>query len=631
VLSCKKGFSNKMVEKAKMRKYLPFTLILAGTTLVIASVVYWIILNEPSSSQTSLLSTSEWITIIIGALGLGASIKGWIDLLKKEKTTSPTIAIDAKDSNPQFSTGEEGRNIQTQIYIEKQVLQQSLKSKKAVQNSKSETSPLLEMEEIEENIRAGSRIRYLDALDSARFSLQSTEETNLLNTLYVKAQIVLAFISGDSIVVSENQFFDSQGFIDAFNELFQIAKKSGLNSELPIRVAIRKKNNNLFEVIANNLYNDRFVLSLWKHLDNDRDRRILWANAISHRLKPPDDKVRNDEKDLLDKLWRALEYFSPERCIIAKEISSELVNRIKRVMNLSNEDIDDLRTGIRMGVFQRKYFESKAETDSAKEIRDALKTIQGKVGEINSRSLIRRELIGFEDELQEGVIELTDSIYNQTIGIGTRATLIQSSTFPSKVHKYIRAGYSLATYLQDTTYSSPNYTNWEIYSFDYFENLEGLDDSRRKKAIISILNSASQNTPWQELVDIQKRIDWRESLQKYRKSLKKLQDIEKNLSMGSLTSVARSRLENERGRFQRDLKRGWTQLIKIVSKTVANKFWNITPTEIVFSHPDYQFQIHISYSFLKIKLDMEDDKGYQVWRNKLSFKGRLDERIDPTT
>ena len=54
---------------------------------------------------------------------------------------------------------------------------------------------------------------------------------------------------------------------------------------------------------------------------------------------------------------------------------------------------------------QRKYFAYRDVCEAAKEIRDVLKRIQEKVGEINSRSLIRQELKDYEnEELKEGVM-----------------------------------------------------------------------------------------------------------------------------------------------------------------------------------------------------------------------------------
>jgi len=52
--------------------------------------------TEPQSFGKTLL---DWATLIVG---LGTSIKGWIDLLKKRKIRTSTTRIDAKGDNRKF-------------------------------------------------------------------------------------------------------------------------------------------------------------------------------------------------------------------------------------------------------------------------------------------------------------------------------------------------------------------------------------------------------------------------------------------------------------------------------------------------------------------------------------------------
>lgn len=105
-----------------MRKALPLTLVLIGAALLITAVIFWIdsiTSTEPQSFGKILL---DWVALIAG---LSASIKGWIELFKKEETIPPTTTIDADGGNPQISTGDHAHNIQTNIYIESQTIQQS--------------------------------------------------------------------------------------------------------------------------------------------------------------------------------------------------------------------------------------------------------------------------------------------------------------------------------------------------------------------------------------------------------------------------------------------------------------------------------------------------------------------------
>ena len=66
-----------------MKKALPLILVLIGTALLITAVIFWIDSNSSAESQSFGQSLRDWITLIAG---LGASIKGWMDLFKKEKS-----------------------------------------------------------------------------------------------------------------------------------------------------------------------------------------------------------------------------------------------------------------------------------------------------------------------------------------------------------------------------------------------------------------------------------------------------------------------------------------------------------------------------------------------------------------
>jgi signal transduction histidine kinase len=70
-----------------MKKALPLTLVLIGTALLITAVVFWIDSSNSAVPQNFGQSLRDWITLLAG---LGASIKGWMDLVKKEKPSSPT-------------------------------------------------------------------------------------------------------------------------------------------------------------------------------------------------------------------------------------------------------------------------------------------------------------------------------------------------------------------------------------------------------------------------------------------------------------------------------------------------------------------------------------------------------------
>jgi len=104
-----------------MKKALPLTLVLIGAALLITAVVFWIDSSTSVQPESFGKSLRDWITLI---LGIGASIKGWVDLFKKEKPTLPTTKIDVEGGSPQISTGDHARNIQADTYIENQNVQQ---------------------------------------------------------------------------------------------------------------------------------------------------------------------------------------------------------------------------------------------------------------------------------------------------------------------------------------------------------------------------------------------------------------------------------------------------------------------------------------------------------------------------
>jgi hypothetical protein len=69
-----------------MKKALPLALVLIGAALLITAVVFWIDSSNSAAPQNFGQSLRDWITLLAG---LGASIKGWMDLVKKEIPPAP--------------------------------------------------------------------------------------------------------------------------------------------------------------------------------------------------------------------------------------------------------------------------------------------------------------------------------------------------------------------------------------------------------------------------------------------------------------------------------------------------------------------------------------------------------------
>ncbi|MBL8080246.1 MAG: hypothetical protein JNM55_19910 [Anaerolineales bacterium] len=614
-----------------MKKFLPLTLIIFGTVLVIVSVVLWLTLNVPTSSKDAQLSVTDWITIIVGVSGLGASIKGWIDLFKKDKPSLPNTMIEVNDGKPQISTGSNSRNIQTEVYIETQVVQQVQVSEWDERSNVKKELELDDDKNIDFKIKNGARVRFLDALDSARFSSkQIYQESRLFSVVYVKVQFFFALMCGDSIVVTENQLFDSLGFLETFYELHKSLMNTAQVKTLPIKVALRE-GDSVFETVAKHIENKGFELTLWEELNIDIERRKLWADRIRNKQKPIGKLVVNaKEKKLVERLWTILEYFTPEYCVRAEK-TDEFSKRVKLVIDQDDLRLNALVTGIyKEGVEERRYLDTWDEVKAAKEIRDALKIIQDKVGVIDTRSKVRKQLEGFENiELRQGVIELTDGLYNQSLGVASRAKLVQNSTFPPQRNDHVAAGYALSTFVNDKSNPSGDFVDSEIFSFDYFDNLQRLDDPKHKKELFLILETAQKSAPWEKLIEIRERESWMRSLVKFNSTLAKLQlAVRKNKPGSSLPSTERIKLINELDNLKENLKRDWDHHIENISDILSNDCWRITPTEVVLRHPNVGHVIRIPYSHLQPKIDREYIDGFKTWRNNTSFKGVLDGGFD---
>jgi hypothetical protein len=85
-----------------MKKALSITLIIVGAALLIAAVTFWIDSNTSVESESFGKALRDWVTLIAG---LGASIKGWLDLLKKENSPQPTTQIVIQGGNTKIEVG----------------------------------------------------------------------------------------------------------------------------------------------------------------------------------------------------------------------------------------------------------------------------------------------------------------------------------------------------------------------------------------------------------------------------------------------------------------------------------------------------------------------------------------------
>jgi len=144
-----------------MKKALPLTLVLIGAALLITAVVFWIDSSTSTEPQSFGKTLLDWITLIAG---LGASIKGWIDLFKPDKPTPPTTKIDIKSDRSQISLGDNSPNIQTETYIGTQIVQQPSEPKTPKSLNQLPAPPLdfvgreKELAQLRQNIEKGAVI-----------------------------------------------------------------------------------------------------------------------------------------------------------------------------------------------------------------------------------------------------------------------------------------------------------------------------------------------------------------------------------------------------------------------------------------------------------------------------------------
>ncbi|WKZ38706.1 MAG: tetratricopeptide repeat protein [Anaerolineales bacterium] len=176
------------------KKALPLTLVLIGAALLITTVVFWIdssTTTEPQSFGKTLL---DWVTLIAG---LGASIKGWMDLFKPDKPKPPTTKIEVKGERSQVSTGDNSPNIQTETYIGTQIVQQPSEPKTPRSLNQLPSPPLdfigreKELAQLRQNIEKGvviSGVQGMGGIGKTALGLKLAEQ---ISPNYPDGQIYL--------------------------------------------------------------------------------------------------------------------------------------------------------------------------------------------------------------------------------------------------------------------------------------------------------------------------------------------------------------------------------------------------------------------------------------------------------
>src|ERR1700690_183342 len=145
--------------------------------------------------------------------------------------------------------------------------------------------------------------RFLDVLDSTRFNFEERKARLPFRLLMAKIEVLAALITGDGIAISENILMDSAGFIEVFGELCQVAGRRKL--ALPLRLALRGDPKDAYYAAAAifarvgdaEKNQNRFKLSAWAHLDEDKFRRLNWAKSLESQQKISSQYILNDEEE----------------------------------------------------------------------------------------------------------------------------------------------------------------------------------------------------------------------------------------------------------------------------------------------------------------------------------------------
>lgn len=214
-----------------MKKILPLILVLIGAALLITAVVFWIDSSTSTQPDSFGKSLRDWITLI---LGIGASIKGWMDIFKKEKPTPPTTQFAVEGGNPQISTGDHARNIQTETYIENQTVQQPSEPKTPKSLNQLPAPPLdfigreKELTQLRQNIEKGaliSGVQGMGGIGKTTLGLKLAEE---IAPKYPDGQIYLDLRGSNeqtpltpeqAMAHVINSFYPEAKLPESFNEL----------------------------------------------------------------------------------------------------------------------------------------------------------------------------------------------------------------------------------------------------------------------------------------------------------------------------------------------------------------------------------------------------------------------------
>jgi hypothetical protein len=426
--------------------------------------------------------------------------------------------------------------------------------------------------------------RYLDCLDSVRYAKGKEIPTNpQLRVLYMKIQIIITLLSGDLIVVTENQFFDSQGFLQVFDEISRAAE----NQPLPFIVAKRDPKASLYDIVAKNIGKfkensvlETYQLSGWPYINTKFERRISWAESIKNKAKPID--TRQDERIWLDRLFNVFEKLE-NQTIKTKQVpaNSTMDQLYKILINSTDKKINNFRLNIEG---PDEILKDEMVFENSKEIIRLIR-LCATDHPIENRSFAKAWIKNRleEAELRIGFLELADLLYNFVLGIASSARIVQMSTFRSpKDNLYIRAAYFLALFVQnEVAISARNISTFRNFQIsivaDDWINCEATFDHLSN---MQSINKVMANFPWKDLLSCIDKPNWKSSLVEYKKALIELEKQVRLFKKSPRSPIRNQAVESQMA-FVSDR---WANHIKN-SKFLNNKYWHLHPDKICLSVP----------------------------------------------
>ena len=437
--------------------------------------------------------------------------------------------------------------------------------------------------------------RFLDVLDSTRFNAEERKLRLPFRLLMAKIEILSALITGDGITIAENILIDSAGFLEVFGELSQIAAKKKLS--LPVRIALRGNPKDIYSAAAGifarvgdpEKKQNRFKLSTWAHLDDDKFRRLNWAKSlesehnISKQYILPDEEEKKYAHQLVDVLAYTNSYLaSASRIVQSRDSTHIFIREINQIATLDKDKIDAMLSQQKLAdspIIQQPWLGSESERDAAIKITEFIKELR-KRGEINNRSVIHDELDKVKDkDLKEGVIEITDSIYNYALGYATLANASGDTVhhIEDPSNPYVLAGNSLSRWAMETGWSSAGGYDFQMPWGIYIPGQVGWKKELINQEILSFL----ENLPWEACLIAFTEPNWQTSLAEYKYTLAQLQTIDRILSLDIDLSEEIKRWEQRRDDAFKQMKEAWAKHFALSKKLISNSVWKMVDNQPV--------------------------------------------------